>query len=362
MSNSIAFITGPVFQSWLNNGQFNQGGLVYTYLPGSNTPTASYSTVTDAQASTNPNPNPVILDSRGSATIIVTGPVKIVVEDQYNNVISTTDNVNITAANIYDTNGNALLLFSSQNNAVNQITIANAVTGSAPALTFTGSDSTVGGIIELTGNGNLNIETGATGSTILQGNLQLNNGNINGANGLEVMEIVSVPNSVNFINASNAITGAPPFIQAIGTDTNIAFKVLSKGNLGVLGSGDTSGGNIPAGFIGEENGYSAPVVCSSSTTTNILAKNFQPGKWIIFGTISTNIAATTVTIGLSTTSGTFTASSLTLFTGTSGAQISMTCAPLFLNTSAVTTVYLCINMTTAGNYTATGYMNGLRYA
>ena len=176
MSN-IVFLGGPVFQGFNPlTGAFLSGGFVYTYVPGSTTPVATYSTVIDAENSTNPNSNPVVLSQSGTATIVCNVPTKIVLTDSLGNLIYTVDNFNLTSNNIYDNNGNELLGFQSANNAVNYLTIYNANTGNNPEIVATGADTTIGMNINLKNGGNLNLNTGSSGNTIIQGSCTVDQG------------------------------------------------------------------------------------------------------------------------------------------------------------------------------------------
>lgn len=65
------------------------GGKIYTYIAGTSTPKATYTTA----AATVENENPVELDARGEATIFWSGSYKIVVRDADDNVLYTVDNV-----------------------------------------------------------------------------------------------------------------------------------------------------------------------------------------------------------------------------------------------------------------------------
>ena len=65
------------------------GGKLYTYDAGTSTPRATYQ---DA-AGTVPNTNPIILDSRGEATIFWSGAYKVVLKDSADVIIWTVDNV-----------------------------------------------------------------------------------------------------------------------------------------------------------------------------------------------------------------------------------------------------------------------------
>src|SRR5271157_5441003 len=84
----------PIFQSWTPQGQFNVGGLLYTYQGGTNTPIAVYH---DANLTT-PWTNPVVLDAYGAAVIYLSPgqAYKFNVTDQYGNQIPDfpVDNIN----------------------------------------------------------------------------------------------------------------------------------------------------------------------------------------------------------------------------------------------------------------------------
>lgn len=76
-------------QYFTANGVPLSGGLLYTYAAGTTTPKVTYS---DA-AGTTPNANPVVLDSRGEATVFWDGAYKVVLKDSLGATIYTQDNV-----------------------------------------------------------------------------------------------------------------------------------------------------------------------------------------------------------------------------------------------------------------------------
>ena len=94
---NMASLTQIKQRFWNNDGTVADGGKVYVYLAGTITPTNSY---TDSTGST-PNTNPVILDSKGEASIWTNGLVKI-------NVLQS-DMVQITGYPVDNVGGNFTL-------------------------------------------------------------------------------------------------------------------------------------------------------------------------------------------------------------------------------------------------------------
>lgn len=155
------------------------GGRVYSYEAGTLTPKATYSTVADALAGTNANTNPVILDTRGEAVIVIKGNTKIVLKDSNDVEIWSVDNLETGDNTVYDTSGNELLKFTEVVNAVNEITVSNAQTGSSPSITSTGSDSIVGLTIATKSTGSLNLSSGGGLNMSSGGNLVVTSTNLN---------------------------------------------------------------------------------------------------------------------------------------------------------------------------------------
>jgi len=86
---TVAILPNPKQQYFSTAGKPLSGGKVYTYAAGTSTPKATYS---DA-AGTIPNANPVILDSRGEATIFWSGTYKVVLTTSADATIYTQDNI-----------------------------------------------------------------------------------------------------------------------------------------------------------------------------------------------------------------------------------------------------------------------------
>ena len=75
---SVSSILYPKFRAEDSNGDPLIGGKLYTYVPGSTLPKATYTNL----AQTIANTNPVILDSRGEATLFGTGDYKFILKDE----------------------------------------------------------------------------------------------------------------------------------------------------------------------------------------------------------------------------------------------------------------------------------------
>ena len=88
------FLGTPKVQYLDSNGDPLVGGKLYTYDPGTTDNKATYPTLADAVAKTNANANPVILDSRGEASVVLAGNTKLVLKDSADATIYTVDNVN----------------------------------------------------------------------------------------------------------------------------------------------------------------------------------------------------------------------------------------------------------------------------
>jgi len=76
----LSIMPPPKFKAFDSNGKPLAGGKVYTYIPGTSTPKATFADPNGASA----NPNPVVLDAKGEATIWLQGFYKIVLTDSNN--------------------------------------------------------------------------------------------------------------------------------------------------------------------------------------------------------------------------------------------------------------------------------------
>lgn len=80
----MAILTMARHRFYKNDGSLNAGGKVYSYVAGTTTPTATY---TSSDAST-PNANPIILDSKGECDLWVTGQIKLNVLESDNTQVT----------------------------------------------------------------------------------------------------------------------------------------------------------------------------------------------------------------------------------------------------------------------------------
>jgi hypothetical protein len=117
---------------------------------------------------------------------------------------------------INDANGLESILLTATGSAVNEVTIANAATGNAPAVSATGDDTDID--LALAGKG-----TGAVTMT----SPKVTTG-INDTNGNEIFLLTATGSAVNEITVANAATGNDPSLTASG-ETNVGMDMITKG-------------------------------------------------------------------------------------------------------------------------------------
>jgi len=99
----------PKLQFFDSNGAPLVGGKLYTYAAGTTTPLASY---TDSSGNT-ANTNPIILDSRGEASVWLSGAIyKFALYSATNVLIWTVDNINGTTFSVNATGTGSQVAFS----------------------------------------------------------------------------------------------------------------------------------------------------------------------------------------------------------------------------------------------------------
>src|SRR3990167_231408 len=190
------FLSNPKFRITDSSGNPLNGGLVYTYSPGTTTNKATYPTIADAKAATNANANPVVLDSRGEAAIVLAGTTKLVITDSAGTAIWTLDNV-ASDSTVLDTNGNELLEFTTTASAVNNLKLLNAATGNRPT-------------IQTAGEADIGVD-------------------LENSESEEIFQFSTTASAVNNLQSNNAATTTNPSLSAVGDDTNVGINFQAKG-------------------------------------------------------------------------------------------------------------------------------------
>ena len=163
---------------------------------------------------------------------------KIVYSDGTNIVDVELSSVNPIIEKILDTNGNEEIIFTATTSAVNELTIANAATGTSPTISATGSDTNIGINLTPKGTGGIVLGAGAVGTPALTTSGDLNTG-------------------IYFPAADTiAFTEGGAEAMRINSDGNVALA----GNIGLGGATPTTSGT----------GITFPATASGSTDANTL--------------------------------------------------------------------------------------------
>lgn len=156
------FLGTPKIQMFDNRGNFLEGGKIYSYIAGTTTPTATYPTINDAEASTNPNTNPVVLDTRGEANLVIGSPTKLICYDANDNLMWSADDLGRSTNDVFDGSGNLIVSFSSVLNAAVWVDIQNNTTGNPPIISADGVATNVDLLVSAKGpNGAVQFESGS---------------------------------------------------------------------------------------------------------------------------------------------------------------------------------------------------------
>lgn len=107
-----------------------------------------------------------------------------------------------------DDSGNEILVAADVASAVNEVTVTNATTTANPLISVTGDDANISLLLRSKGTGEIALQDGeADGIANFRG----------------------VTSAINRFNFTNASTGNPILISAVGTDTNVDIKLVPKG-------------------------------------------------------------------------------------------------------------------------------------
>jgi hypothetical protein len=174
---------------------------------------------------------------------------------------------------------------------------------------------------------------------------QSNGSIIYGSDGAAVLALfISGGTSVNLIEVASASTGNHPFIQGIGSDTNVTLDLKGQGTGGVAVHGTGTNSDAAAGFVGEVISSVIPFA-SAVSFTNVTARDVTSisvtaGNWIVYGNVTFTAASGTQQLAwCSLTSATIPDVSL-ISEITAGGSQGMTTPILRVKVTTTTTVYL----------------------
>lgn len=241
----------PRLQFFANDGSPLVGGKLYTYAAGTTTPLATY---TSSSGST-PNTNPVILNSRGEASVwLGSSQYKFVLTDANNVEIWTQDNLQ-AGANVDGSNATGTWPISITGNAATATTaayatVAGSVTaGGAVNKIIAGTNITIS---PGSGVGDVTVSAASAGGTVTS---------VAGA-GLYGFTLTGGP-----ITSAGTLTVTPPAPSTSGNvltsnGTNWVSSASGSSTPGAVGSyatytsnyNDTQGTNYAGSAIGQSSG------------------------------------------------------------------------------------------------------------
>jgi hypothetical protein len=192
---------------------------------------------------------------------------------------------------INDSNGNEEIIFTATGSAVNELTIANAATGSNPNITASGSDANIGinltpkGVGEITFNGTGKIQqvlekvtvtnTATTGTItydLLEQAVLYHTGNASGqftlnfrgssSTALNTMVTVGESATAAFLNTNATTAYYTTFVTIDGTSTNVSTKWQG-------GSTPSSGNSLSI------DAYAFTIIKTAASTYTVLAAQSQ---------------------------------------------------------------------------------------
>jgi hypothetical protein len=192
---------------------------------------------------------------------------------------------------INDSNGNEEIIFTATGSAVNELTIANAATGSNPNITASGSDANIGinltpkGVGEITFNGTGKIQqvlekvtvtntatTGTVNYDLLDQAVLYHTGNASGqftlnfrgssSTALNTMVTVGESATAAFLNTNATTAYYTTFVTIDGTSTNVSTKWQG-------GSTPSSGNSLSI------DAYAFTIIKTAASTYTVLAAQSQ---------------------------------------------------------------------------------------
>jgi hypothetical protein len=222
-----------------------------------------------------------------------------------------TTNINIgsavsgAAGTITFSSGGTQMAVTNTASAVNYVQVTGNISGSRPSISSQGSDGNVG--LTLSSKGNRSIAF-----------------NTNGNAGFEILTPTS---SVNYYQVNGGITGQPPVLQSVGSDTNISQVFQPKGTGAIDLAAGSSGVNISnGGTVTAITGTATGTLYTSIPTVNITTPTTAGGvqavitaqMQLLVATIAGGGTGYTAGDTLTLVGGTGTAATLTVSTVSSG--------------------------------------------
>lgn len=129
---------------------------------------------------------------------------------------------------ICDDHNNEYLKFSHVDSAVNEVTITNAIAGSGPTISSSGSDTDINLNFTCKGSGAI-----VMGNAVVAPSLKFSGdtGYLYDAHGNIALSFTHGSSScVNYLDIQNAASGSTPGIYAAGVDTDIGISIIPKGD------------------------------------------------------------------------------------------------------------------------------------
>jgi hypothetical protein len=141
--------------------------------------------------------------------------------------------------------GNAQLQVSHTASAVNYVRVTGAATGGSPTISAQGSDTDINITLTSKGAGAVRFQTAGTIRATVDSGGATNLG-ISASGGV-ALKVPATGSQVNFFQMVGAATTTTPVISTLGSDTNVALAIQSKGTGAIDLAAGSSGVNISNG-------------------------------------------------------------------------------------------------------------------
>lgn len=225
MAVNLSPVGGVAAQFFDNSGNVLTGGKIYTYLAGTTTPAATYTTSAGAFAWS----NPIVLDASGrvsgSGEIWVSDSIsyKFILKDSNDVLIATYDNITGINSNFVNFTSQTEIQTATAGQTVFTLTTMEYQPGTNNLLVF------VDGVNQYEGGSYSFVETNSTTVTFVSG-LHV---------GAEVKFTTATP--INTITADAATTAyTPPFVDSVTTNVEDKLaQTVSVEDFGAVGDGTT---------------------------------------------------------------------------------------------------------------------------